>query len=321
MKIIVTGCSGLLGQYLLRRLDAKNVILGIDRNARSFAFRGKWEQCDLRNSQQVRQIMGKFNPQIVIHTAAWVDVDGCQVNPSKAKESNETLTKIVVESSPKNSKIVYISSEMVFPGTRPYARESDPTRPLNVYGRTKLAGEKIVQKSGRPYLIVRTNFFGWSSGRKKTFGEWLIQSLREKQPIRLFTDFFFTPLYAGLMADRLENLLRKDAQGVVHLGGRDRVSKYEFGMKLAQMSGLPFASVKAAKMGSVRTLAKRPKDISLDSSKTEIIIQRPSCSLTHSLRRFLSEEKKFRKLSSQRVRQDVALRDAQQRESITQSAR
>jgi len=302
MKILVTGCSGLLGQYLLRRLGEGNVILGIDRNPRSFPFRGKWKQCDLRDSQQLCEIMGKFNPQVVIHAAAWVDVDGCQKNPEKAKESNETLTQLVVNASPKKAKIVYISTEQVFPGKKPYAKESDPTRPLNVYGRTKLAGEKVVQKSGRPHLIIRTNFFGWSSGRKKTFGEWLIQSLREKKPIRLFTDFYFTPIYAGLMPDRLELLLKKDAQGIVHIGGKDRVSKYEFGKRLAQLSGLSFSGIKAARMASADTLAIRPKDISLDSCKAQAIIRRSSISLTYSLRKFLQEEKKLRQSGSQENR-------------------
>jgi len=238
--------------------------------------------------------MNKFNPQVVIHTAAWVDVDGCQVNPAKAKESNETLTKLVVSASPKNAKIVYISTEQVFPGNKTYAKESDPTRPINIYGRTKLAGEQIVQESGRPHLIVRTNFFGWSSGRKKTFGEWLIQSLRDKQPIRLFTDFYFTPLYAGLMVDRLERLLKKDPQGVVHLGGRDRVSKYEFGKKLARMSGLSFGSVKDARMDSVASLAPRPKDISLNSDRAEALLGTKSPTLEKSLQRFLGNEKAFK---------------------------
>jgi len=241
--------------------------------------------------------MNKFNPQVVIHTAAWVDVDGCEENPAKAKESNETLTKIVVSASPKKAKIVYISTEQVFPGNKACAKESDPTRPINTYGRTKLAGEQIVQKSGNPHLIVRTNFFGWSSGRKKTFGEWLIQSLREKQPIRLFTDFYFTPLYAGLLADRLEHLLKKDAQGVVHLGGRNRVSKYEFGRKLAQVSDLPFGSVKASRMNAVATLAPRPKDISLNSDRAEALLETQSPTLKKSLERFLRDEK----LSSQQL--------------------
>jgi UDP-4-amino-4,6-dideoxy-N-acetyl-beta-L-altrosamine transaminase/dTDP-4-dehydrorhamnose reductase len=238
--------------------------------------------------------MKEFSPQIVIHTAAWVDVDGCQVNPAKAKESNETLTKLVVSASPKKAKIVYISTEQVFPGNKPYAKESDPTRPINIYGRTKLAGEQIVQKSRKQHLIVRTNFFGWSLGRKKTFGEWLIQSLREKQPIQLFTDFYFTPLYAGLVADRLEHLLKKEAQGVVHLGGRDRVSKYEFGRKLARMSGLSFGSVKDARMDSVASLAPRPKDISLNSGRAEALLGTQSPTLEKSLQLFLRDEKAFK---------------------------
>jgi len=283
-----------LGGYLLRSLGKRHIVLGIDRNPRDFPFRGKWKQCDLQNSRELKKIMARFGPQVIIHTAAWVDVDGCQKNPAKAKKTNETLTKKIVDASPKESKIVYISTEQVFPGLKPFAKELDPTKPLNVYGRTKLAGEKIVLKSGRPNLIIRTNFFGWSSGRKKTFGEWIVQSLRKNQPIRLFTDFYFTPIYAGFMVQQLEHLLNEKAQGIFHIGGRDRVSKYEFGKILAQIARLPFSAVKAAKISSVTTLARRPKDISLSSSKTEAFTKKRTFSLANSLKMFLKDEKKHR---------------------------
>ena len=96
------------------------------------------------------------------------------------------------------------------------------------------------------------------------------------------------------MVDRLERLLKKDAQGVVHLGGRNRVSKYEFGRKLTQVSDLPFGSVKASRMNAVATLAPRPKDISLNSDRAEALLGTKCPTLEKSLQRFLGDEKAFK---------------------------
>ena len=139
----------------MRRLGKRNVVLGIDRNPRSFPFRGKWEQCDLRNSHQLRKIMDKFNPQVVIHTAAWVDVDGCQVNPTKAKESNETLTKLVVKTSPHDLSI--------FTGAPNWwANKSSRNRagPISLFEPTSLVGLQVGKK---PLVSGCFNLCGKSS--------------------------------------------------------------------------------------------------------------------------------------------------------------
>ena len=110
------------------------------------------------------------------------------------------------------------------------------------------------------------------------------------------------------MADRLEHLLKKDAQGVVHLGGHNRVSKYEFGKKLARMSGLSFGSVKDARIDSVATLAPRPKDISLNSDRAEVMLGTQAPTLEKSLQLFLKDEKAFKRailIKRRRISQSI----------------
>lgn len=201
------------------------------------------------------------------------------------------LVKKMLQFMPCKTKFVFISTDQLFDGRRSFAQESDLAEPVNVYGKTKLAAENLIKKSGRRYLILRTNFFGWSAGRKKTFGEWLVKSLRQRQPIHLFKDFYFTPMYVTFFARAVDALLKKEAEGLFHVAGRDRVSKYDFAKRLAQVGGLPFKEICKVKLDSDKKLAKRPKDISLNA---ELIHRRFGICpvrLQCSLKKFLADEK------------------------------
>lgn len=291
MKILITGAGGLLGRALMRHLGARHQVVGLDRNPKDFPCRGKWIKVDFLKIKKLKDLLQKTNPDVVIHTVAKIDVDDCEKKPKEAVKQNEILTKKILKAMPRKTKIVYISTDQVFEGQKPFAKEEDPTRPVNVYGRTKLAAEQIVKKSGHPYLILRTNFFGWSSGRKKNFGEWLIQSLRKKIPIQLFDDFYFTPIYVGKLAKFIAVLLLRRANGTYHLAGRDRVSKYKFGRVLSKVGGFSFSQVRKTKLCLDTGLVRRPKDLSLNTAlvKKKYFIQAPR--LQESLKQFLADEK------------------------------
>lgn len=271
-------------------------VVGLDRNLADFDHPGRWICLDLMDRTKLKTTLAKEKPDVVVHTVAKVDVDGCEKSPREAFRINRDLTRELVRQMTTRSKIVFFSTDQVFDGQKPFAREIDPTNPVNVYGKSKLAGEEVVMNSGRPYLIIRTNFFGWSSGRKKTFGEWLIQSLRHQYVIRLFKDFYFTPLYVGDVAELIRRLLELGAEGTFHLAGRNRVSKYAFGKSLANAGRLLFSSVIQSKLSEVRNFAPRPKDISLCAAKVEKFLGKKSPPLSQSIKYFLRDEKKFKTL-------------------------
>ena len=278
-------------------LGQRHEVIGLDRNLADFGHPGRWICMDLIDDVRLKKVMAKENPDVVIHTVAKVDVDGCEKSPREAFCINRDLTRKLVRLMPLRSKIVFLSTDQVFEGRKPFARETYPIHPINVYGKSKLAGEEVISKSEKPYLIIRTNFFGWSAGRKKTFGEWLVQSLRQKKPIRLFKDFYFTPLYAGEVAEMVGRLLKKRAEGTFHLAGRDRVSKYEFGQILAKTGRLPFSPTIGGKLRENRSLAPRPKDLSLNPSKAEALLGQRMPFLAQSLKAFLRDEHRWGKKS------------------------
>ena len=114
---------------------------------------------------------------------------------------------------------------------------------------------------------MRTNFYGWSSGRKQTSAEWLYDALKRGEPITLFDDFFFTPIYVVDFVERLQGLIERRHCGIVHLGGRDRVSKAAFGALMAEAAGLSMQHVRRGSINDAPLLASRPKDMSLDSGR------------------------------------------------------
>jgi len=274
-------------------LGQRYKVVGLDRNLADFVHPGRWICMDLIDDARLKKVMAKESPDVVIHTVAKVDVDGCEKNPREAFRINRDLTRKLVRLMPSRTKIVFLSTDQTFDGRKSFARETDPIHPINVYGKSKLAGEEAIRKSGKPYLIIRTNFFGWSSGRKKTFGEWLIQSLRQRDSIRLFKDFHFTPLYAGIVTQQISELVGRGAEGTFHLAGRDRVSKFDFGKALARAGRLSFPLKIGGKIGQDKNLAPRPKDLSLHPAKAEAFLGQKMPLVSQSLKAFLRDEHRW----------------------------
>ena len=289
MRVLVTGACGLLGAHLLESLSRRHEASGADRNpwwgeTPRVLFTG-----DLLDSRFLKDLAGRVKPQVLFHCAAMTDVDACEKDPESARAYNAGLPRTLAGLLPADCLFVYLSTDAVFGGTRPMAKEEDPPAPCNVYGRSKWEGEQAVRTACRNSLIVRTNFYGWSSGRKKTFAEWLWGCLERKEPVTLFEDFFFSPIYAVDLVERLEGLVENGHRGLFHLAGSERVSKHRFGMQMAQTGGLSAGSVRAGSVRQAGLAAQRGGDLSLDVSRfsRETGTGLPDC--PQGLRRFFKD--------------------------------
>ena len=265
--VLVTGASGLLGAHLVTILSRHYDVVGVDRHP----WWGDEPQevllGDLEAPEFLRETVAAVSPEILIHCAALANVDACEQDPSRAYASNATLTRHLVRAVPASCLVVYLSTDGVFQGDAPLATEEDQPAPRTVYARSKLQGEREVALATSNHLIVRTNFYGWSSGRKRTAGEWLYHALEAQQPVTLFTDFFFTPIYVVDFVERLIHLLEHPYRGVIHVAGRDRLSKHRFGMLMAEMSSFSTAAVQPGSLDEMPLAAPRPKDMSLSSAR------------------------------------------------------
>ena len=167
-------------------------------------------------------------------------------------------------------RLIYISTDSVFNGEKSGSyNELDTTNPLNVYAKTKLQGEEIVQslKNG---LILRTNIIGWTNQGKNSFFEWLLTSLLEEKPIDLFHDVYFSPLTVHDFSLIIDNILLNPILGLYHCASSDDISKYDFGIKVSEIFQLSSSNIKKASVDIMNFRAARPKNMALDVSKLSL---------------------------------------------------
>jgi len=147
MRFLITGASGMLGSVFCRQLKDKNEIYGID-------IRPSFTEIDITEKQALWNFVKKVQPQVIVHTAAYTDVDGCELDPDKAYKINADGTKNLAEAcNDTGALMIYISTDYVFDGRKdkPYT-EIDKPNPINVYGKSKLQGEKYVRNLVKIFL-------------------------------------------------------------------------------------------------------------------------------------------------------------------------
>lgn len=267
MNILITGASGLLGAHLTAALLREHNVVGVDRHPWWGDQPANIIMGELATPGFVKDIVNRASPDILVHCAALANVDACEQDPMRAYACNAEITWEVARAAPADCLVVYITTDSIFAGDTQFATEEDVPCPRTIYGRSKLHGEWHVMQAAQNHLIVRTNFYGWSSGRKQTSAEWIYHSLATGRPITLFEDFFFTPIYVVDFVARLRLLMERDYRGIVHLCGKERVSKYRFGSLMAEAAGLSMAAVHRGRMNDVPLAAARPKDMSLSSDQ------------------------------------------------------
>ena len=145
--------------------------------------------------------------------------------------------------------------------------EDEIAIPVNIYAKTKYQGELKVQNNCKSALIVRTNFFGWGTKYRRSFSDFILNSLTNNNEVELFKDVFYTPILIDELASRAHQLIDMDALGVYNIVGNERLSKYEFGLKLAKFYELDTGLIKAINLENKTKLKKRPKDMSLSNRK------------------------------------------------------
>jgi len=234
---------------------------------------------DLVTPGVITDTVAAVSPDVLIHCAGMVNVDACEQDPALAYACNTDITRRLAHAVGPRCLVVYITTDGIFKGDRPFAIEEQLPCPRTVYGRSKLHGEWEVELATRNHLIVRTNFYGWSSGRKQTAAEWLYHALAAGQSITLFDDFFFSPIYVVDFVERLALLIESEHRGIFHLCGKDRVSKGQFGALMAEAANLSLKNVRSGSIDDAHLVAPRPKDMSLSGERFRRItgVDAPGC--------------------------------------------
>ena len=273
-KVLVTGGSGMLGANLLLDWQDKFSLASVQLNNKVNFKLYKQAAFDLSQKDKTTKFVQSTKPDAVVHTAAMVNVDYCESHRKEAFKANVEVTGNVAEAAEKaGAKIIYISTDSVFDGTKGNYDEEAKPNPLNVYAESKLAGEKEAMEKNSNAIIARTTIFGWNAQNKQSLSEWMYYGLKNGEERKLFKDMFFTPIIVNNLGRALAELIEKDFSGTINIAGSERLSKLNFGEKLADVFGFDKSSIVASTVAESSLVAKRPLDASLDISKARKMLE------------------------------------------------
>jgi dTDP-4-dehydrorhamnose reductase len=289
--VLVIGGSGLLGQHLVGEGKARGVAVQATYSGDAISGGIRMDLADLVATIKT---LRRLRPKVVLVAGAMTDVDGCETNREYAEVVNaEAPGEIAKTCASLGARLVHFSTDYVFDGSAkaPYSEKTTP-KPINVYGRTKLAGERNVLAALPSALILRTSGnFGWNRMRKKANAvTWILEKLRRSEPVPLFTDQWISPSYVPEVARIAFDLLDREAQGVFHVVSRDCLNRLEVGQAVCHVFGLPEALLKPIRLTDLQLRAPRPRRTCLATAKVERFFDMRVPTLAESLVRMRDHE-------------------------------
>lgn len=290
MKILITGSGGLLGSSLVRLAVSRHVVYSAYNEHPHNA--GIPIKVDITDFDAVKRKIVDIRPEVIIHAAALTDVDRCERDKELALKLNHQATaNIVHEAERIGAFLIYISTDYVFDGHKGLYREEDPPKPVNFYGHSKLKGEEVVEKLAGNFCIVRPSATYGSSppSGKANFALWLLQKLEQNEPINVLADQFVSPTLNTSLAEASLEVAMKTLTGIYHFAGAERVSRYDFALRLCTVFGFDPSLIRSARMDELNWVATRPKDSSLDVSKSAEVLNTKPLKLDEALLRLKNE--------------------------------
>ncbi len=248
MKVLVTGAKGQLGMDVVLLFRKRGLdVYGYGR-----------EELDITNQRQVNNVITSIQPDVVIHTAAYTQVDLAESEPEKAYLVNAIGTRnIAVAAHKVDAKLVYISTDYVFDGTatKPID-EFQPTNPQTIYGKSKLAGEQFVRELHNKFFIVRTSWVYGVHGNN--FVKTMLKLAEKMDDIKVVDDQIGSPTYTVDLAEKLAELCGTEKYGTYHISNEGQCSWYEFACEIFRLAGKD-TKVIPCTSEEFQRLAKRPK--------------------------------------------------------------
>jgi len=292
-RVLVTGASGLLGCKLVKTLSEGYEVIPTHN---THPAHPNSMRMDIVDGDEVLKVLEGARPEWVVHAAAETNVDKCETDRALAWSVNAEGTRNIASACMKvGAKLVYVSTDYVFDGEKGRYGEEDDANPVNYYGVTKLEGERFVRELCKDFVIARTSvLYGWHASGMN-FATWVIDSLRNGKRISVAEDHYNSPTLADDLAEMIVKVVEMGASGVYHTAGSERVSRYDFAIKIAETFELDKLLIMPIKMKDLKVwLAKRPRDSSLSVDKIRRELEVSPLNLNEALRRMKSEERALR---------------------------
>ena len=272
-KILIAGSNGMLGKDIVNFFEkyTSYEIYGINRNYSGSSGINQLV-CDLTNEEMTRAALVEIKPDIIINCAANINLNECEQEKDLAYKINAEAAKNLASFQPLTTKNVFISTDAVFNGIDGNYTEESETDPLNYYAYTKLQGEKLVRDMSPNNIVIRTNIYGFNYSPKNSLVEWAMRELRRNKIIDGFADVYFTPLYTKQLAEAIWLLLQVDYAGIINVGSKQSLSKYEFLIKLADQFKIDTSLINKISVDGIKSEIKRPKKTNLNTDRMRELI-------------------------------------------------
>jgi dTDP-4-dehydrorhamnose reductase len=247
MRVFITGFKGQLGRALYGALTA-HTLAGCD-----------LPETDITDRPTITKAIHNFGPDVVIHTAAWTDVDGCARDPDRAYRVNALGTQnVALACASCDAAMVTISTNEVFDGETdaPY-REWDPPHPINPYARSKAAGEWFTRHLLTRFYIARTAWLYAPCG--SNFPHRIIELADQLGQLRVVTDEVGNPTFAPDLAAALAQLIQTEAYGIYHLTNAGYASRFDFAREILRISGREDVPIEPIKLDAFERDSTPPR--------------------------------------------------------------
>ena len=279
-RLLVTGAAGFLGGHLIQKAIHNFTVSGTLHRTPVTSTPGvTFHICDLRQPEAVRILLNRVRPDILIHTACSEQGEGLQaIVPAAAFLSMQTEERGI--------RFIHLSTDQVFDGKGAPYTEDTSTNPINPYGQAKAQAEEVIAKVNPLATVVRTSLlYDLRTPDRQT--RRLIQTTETGEPYRLFTDEFRCPVWVENLCEIVLDLAGKNYAGILHLGGPERLNRWDLGMKLLKHFGIrPTPNIQQGTIEESGLI--RPKDLTLDSSTADKVLPASLLTLDSAFRKFSS---------------------------------
>jgi dTDP-4-dehydrorhamnose reductase len=291
-KLLVTGASGFLGWHVCQAASSQWDVYGTQWSNAAEISGATMLKVNLTDYEAVRSLLHDLAPDALIHTAAQARPHLCQEDPEGTYPINVTVPwNIAGLCAEQNIPCVFTSTDLVFDGQQSPYQETDPVSPINHYGEQKVAAEQGMLNRYPKAVVCRMPLMFGAAPTAPSFLQGFLHQFQTGKPLTLFTDEIRTPV-SGKDAAQGLLLALENAQGILHLGGKERLSRYQFGQLMVEALALNNVAFTGCRQADIPTNTPRPLDVALDSSKAFALGYAPNSvrSELHALRDTLKED-------------------------------
>lgn len=265
MDVVVIGASGLAGAHIVRRLDFAG--LDVIGTYQTCSTNEATVQLDKTDKEAVSSLIAELDPDFVVDTAAFHDVDACELQRDKAWTVNATGTwNAATASEAVDAHFLYLSTDYVFDGNphrAPFV-ENDLVNPVNYYGQSKYAGEQAAKVATR-WTVLRSSVIYDDSG--SNFLTWVLDQFRTDATVDVVNDQINSPTWVADLAGACLRIIKRNVTGLFHAAGPEALSRYEFANRIVDAHNLSPERLNPISTEELRQRAPRPRNSSLDSSR------------------------------------------------------